>query len=83
VQLEDEVNKCHVMLNDKDKKLSLSLHIYDLSLTIKQRDKELQQEKQKSEKMLNELYEYSKKVNQPFYSLLYLSHINIRFFRGK
>jgi hypothetical protein len=44
--------------------LSLSLHIYDLSLTIKQRDKELQQEKQKSEKMLNELYEYSKKVNQ-------------------
>ena len=63
-KLEDEVNKCHVMLNDKDKKLSLSLHIYDLSLTIKQRDKELQQEKQKSEKMLNELYEYSKKVNQ-------------------
>jgi hypothetical protein len=39
-KLEDEVNKCHVMLNDKDKKLSLSLHIYDLSLTIKQRDKE-------------------------------------------
>jgi hypothetical protein len=38
--------------------------VYDLSLTIKQRDKELQQEKQKSEKMLNELYEYSKKVNQ-------------------
>ncbi|CAG2193053.1 unnamed protein product [Mytilus edulis] len=63
-KLEEEVNKCHVMLNDKDKKLSLSLHIYDLSLTIKQRDKELQQEKQKCEKMLNELYEYSKKVNQ-------------------
>lgn len=63
-KLEDEVNKCHVMLNDKDKKLSLSLHIYDLSLTIKQRDKDLQQEKHKSEKMLNELYEYSKKVNQ-------------------
>lgn len=63
-QLESEINKCHMMMGDKDKKMSLSLLIYNMSLTSKQHVKDLNLEKQKSEKMLNEIYDFSKKVNK-------------------
>lgn len=63
-EAESEVNKCYMMLGNKNKSLSLSLLIYDMSLSARHTEKELKQEKQKSDKMLNELYEYSKKVTQ-------------------
>lgn len=63
-KMENEISKCHIMLGDREKKMSLSLLIYDLSLSGKQKDKEVQSEKNKSEKMLSELYDYSKKVTK-------------------
>jgi hypothetical protein len=63
-KMENEISKCHIMLGDREKKMSLSLLIYDLSLSGKKKDKEMQSEKNKSEKMLTELYEYSKKVTK-------------------
>ncbi|XP_062577301.1 uncharacterized protein LOC134239154 [Saccostrea cucullata] len=63
-KMENEINKCHIMLGDREKNMSLSLLIYDLSLSGKNKDKDLQSEKNKSEKMLTELYEYSKKVTK-------------------
>ena len=63
-KMESEINKCHVMLGDREKKMSLSLLIYDLSLNLKNKDKEIQEEKKKCESMLTELYDYSKNLNR-------------------
>lgn len=61
-KMENEISKCYIMLGDREKKMLFFLFIYDLLFFGKQRDKEVQLEKNKNEKMLIEFYEYLKKV---------------------
>lgn len=61
-KMENEISKCYIMLGDREKKMLFFLFIYDLLFFGKQRDKEVQSEKNKNEKMLIEFYEYLKKV---------------------
>lgn len=64
IDMENEMNKCHMLLGNNEGSLSLSLLIYDLSTKNKNREKELKQEKLKGEKMLTELYENSKRITR-------------------
>lgn len=61
-KMENEISKCYIMLGDREKKMLFFLFIYDLLFFGKKRDKEVQLEKNKNEKMLIEFYEYLKKV---------------------
>lgn len=61
-KMENEISKCYIMLGDREKKMFFFLFIYDLLFFGKKRDKEVQSEKNKNEKMLIEFYEYLKKV---------------------
>lgn len=61
-KMENEISKCYIMLGDREKKMLFFLFIYDLLFFGKKRDKEVQSEKNKNEKMLIEFYEYLKKV---------------------
>ncbi|KAK3088205.1 hypothetical protein FSP39_016110 [Pinctada imbricata] len=63
-KMESEINKCHVMLGDREKKMSLSLLIYDLSLSLRNKETEVQEERKKCESMLSELYDYSKNLSK-------------------
>ncbi|XP_052763434.1 uncharacterized protein LOC128205661 [Mya arenaria] len=63
-EMEGLLTQCHYILGDPDRKRRITDLVKDVQYTAKQSEKELRKEKSKSEKMLNELYDYSKQINK-------------------
>lgn len=62
--LEGLITQCHYILGDPDRKRKLPNLVKDAQYERKQFEKDLNTEKQKSEKMLTELYDYCKSINK-------------------
>ena len=62
--MEGMITQCHYILGDQDRKCKLSHLVKDVQASIKQYEKDLHKEKGKSEKMLHEVYDYSKSIHK-------------------
>ncbi|KAL4217984.1 hypothetical protein ACF0H5_022722 [Mactra antiquata] len=62
--MEGLITQCHYILGDPDRKRNLPGLVKDIKYESKQMEKDLGKEKEKSEKMLNELYDYCKSINK-------------------
>lgn len=63
-EMEGLLTQCHYILGDPDRKHKLSTLVKDSNYEKKQAERELTKEKEKSEKMLSELYDYCKNINR-------------------
>lgn len=63
-ELEGKITQCHYILGDPDKKQRLPNLVKDVKYKSKQFENEINKEKEKSEKMLTELYDYCKSINK-------------------
>lgn len=62
--LEGMITQCHYILGDPDRKYKLPNLVKETQYTSKQFEKELGKEKVKSEKMLHEIYDYSRSIHK-------------------
>lgn len=62
--MEGMITQCHYILGDPDRKHKLSNLVKDVQQNSKQLEKDLNKEKVKSEKMLHEIYDYSKSIHK-------------------
>lgn len=62
--LEGQIIQCYYLLGDPDKKMLLTSLVKQLQMHLTQAEHELKSEKKKNEKMLYEIYDYSKTIHK-------------------